>query len=88
MKDLKKDTCKYLPKDFHGGGTTRLLVCYNEKIVVPTKKLQKHVIDWYRLTLCHSGINRTESNTQHLFWPKMQDQGHEAKQMGWNGHFG
>ena len=23
MKELRKDTCKYLLKDFHGGGTTR-----------------------------------------------------------------
>jgi len=74
MKELRKDTCKYLLKDFHGGGTTRSLVCYNDKIVVP-KKLHQHVIDWYHVTLCHPGINRTEESIgQHLFWPKMRDQ--------------
>ena len=60
-KELKKDNCKYQIKDFHGGGVTRNLVCYNEKIVVPTE-LQPHVIDWYHTTLCHPGINRTEES--------------------------
>jgi hypothetical protein len=46
---------------------------YNDNIEVP-KQLQKHVIDWYHITLCHPGINRTEANiTQYLFWPKMRD---------------
>lgn len=74
MKYLQKDTCKYQLKEFHGGGKARSLVCYNDKIVVP-KQLQKHIIDWYHLTLCHPGINRTEESiSQHLFWPKMRDQ--------------
>jgi Integrase zinc binding domain len=70
---LHKD-CKYQLKDFHGGGTSRSLMFYNNKIVVP-KHLQKHVIDWYHITLCQSGINRTEATiTQHLFWNKMRYQ--------------
>ena len=70
-KELKKDNSKYHIRDFHGGGKTRSLVCYKTKIVVP-KKLHKHVIDWYHVTLCHPGINRTEESiAQHLFWPKM-----------------
>jgi transposase InsO family protein/exonuclease VII small subunit len=73
-KELQKDTCKYHLTDFHGGGTTRSLVCYKNKIVVP-KQLQKHTIDWYHTTLCHPGINRTEETIgQHLWWPKMRDQ--------------
>ena len=43
-KILKQPISNYYIKDFHGGGKTRSLVCYNEKIVVPTQ-LQKHVID-------------------------------------------
>jgi hypothetical protein len=39
-KELQKDNCKYHIKDFHGGGITRSLVCYKDKIVVPTQ-LQK-----------------------------------------------
>ena len=73
-KELKKDTCKYHIKDFHGGGKIRSLVCYKDKIVVP-KPMQRHVIDWYHTTLCHPGINRTEETiAQHLFWPKMRSQ--------------
>ena len=50
------------------------LACCNDKIVVP-KKLQDHVIDWYHITLCHPGINRTEETiAHHLFWPKMRSQ--------------
>ena len=57
-----------------GGGTTKQLACYKDKIVIP-KMLQKHVIDWYHTVLCHPGINRTEETiSQHLWWPKMRDQ--------------
>ena len=74
-KILKQPISNYYIKDFHGGGKTRSLVCYTEKIVVPTH-FQKHVIDWYDHTvLCHPGINRTEETiSQHLYWPKMRDQ--------------
>ena len=57
-----------------GGGTTKQLACYKDKIVIP-KMLQKHVIDWYHTVLFHPGINRTEETiSQHLWWPKMRDQ--------------
>ena len=36
-KILKNASSSYYIKDFHGGGKTRSLVCYNDKIVVPTK---------------------------------------------------
>ena len=73
-KELLNNTSKYKLKDFHGGGKIRSLICYNNKIVVP-KHLHQHVIDWYHITLCHPGINRTEETiSQHLFWPKMRDQ--------------
>ena len=73
-KELQKDNTCYQIKDFHGGGKTRSLVCYKDKIVVP-KKLQKHVIDWYHTVLCHPGINRTEESiAQHLFWQQSREQ--------------
>ena len=73
-KILRKNNSKYSIKNFHGGGKTCSLVCYNDKIVVP-KKLHRHVIDWYHTVLCHPGINRTEESiSQHLFWPKMREQ--------------
>jgi hypothetical protein len=72
-KELWNKACKYKLKDFHGGGICWSLICYNDKIVVP-KHSQQHVIDWYHITLCHPGINRTEATiTQHLFWPNMRD---------------
>jgi RNase H-like domain found in reverse transcriptase/Integrase zinc binding domain len=72
-KELLNNTNKYKLKDFHGGRKIRSLMCYSDKILVP-KHLQQHVIDWYHITLCHPGINRTEETiSQHLFWPKMRD---------------
>jgi Integrase zinc binding domain len=33
------------------------------------------MFDWYHITLCDPGINRTEETiAQHLFWPKRRDQ--------------
>ena len=34
-KELLNNISKYKFKDFHGGGTIRSLICYNNKIVVP-----------------------------------------------------
>ena len=73
MKTLAKPDTKYELQEFHGGGKTRTLVCYNGKIVVPSL-LQHHVVTWYHTTLCHPGINRTEETIgQHLWWPKMRE---------------
>jgi hypothetical protein len=49
------ENTKYDLKDFHGGGKTTALICYTNKIVVPSH-LQKAVINWYHTTLCHPGI--------------------------------
>ncbi len=74
MKILHLENSLYHLKDFHGGGKTQSLVCFKDKIVVPTK-LQKHIIHWYHTVLCHPGINRTEETIgQHLWWPKMRQQ--------------
>ena len=62
----------YHAKDFRGGGTTRMLVCYNDKIVIP-KILQRYVLHWYHTYLLHPGMIRTEETIrQHLYWPDMQ----------------
>src|SRR5210317_758151 len=50
MKILKMDKTMYYLKNFHGGGKTRSLVCFKDKIVVP-KQLQRHVTAWYHNTL-------------------------------------
>jgi len=39
-KELLNKSCRYKLKDFHGGGKSRSLICYNNKIVVP-KQLQQ-----------------------------------------------
>ncbi len=74
LKALQKETTSYHLKSFHGGGKHRDLICYKDKIVVPTS-LQKRMIEWYHTFLCHPGINRTEETIgQHFWWPKMRDQ--------------
>jgi hypothetical protein len=72
MKALKLDKSLYHLHSFHGEGKTKDLTSYKEKIVVP-KKLQRHIVDWYRTVLCHPVINMSEETTgQHLWWPKMR----------------
>jgi hypothetical protein len=65
QKILKMPKTLYLLKDFHGGGTTNSLVCFKEKIVI-SGQCQKHAINWYHTTLCHSGINQTEETIGQL----------------------
>jgi hypothetical protein len=43
-KELLQKNSKHQLKDFHGGGTSKSLICYNNKKVLP-KHLQKHVTD-------------------------------------------
>ena len=63
----------YHIKTFRGGEKERPLICYGDKIVVPTD-LQQNVIEWYHTTLCHPGIHRTEETIrQHLWWSTMRN---------------
>ena len=74
LKELAKTKSRYSFTPFTGGGKTRELICYNGKIVVPTR-LPPRVIQWYHDYLGHPGINRTEETIgQHLWWPKMRNQ--------------
>ena len=62
----------YHTKDFRGGGTTRMLICHDDKIVVP-KILQKYVVRWYHNHLLHPGAVRTELTIRpHLYWPNLR----------------
>jgi hypothetical protein len=54
-------------KSFCGGGKKRILICRNEKIVIP-KTLQRRVVIWYHNMLCHSGETRTEQTIRQQFW--------------------
>ena len=70
---MKKSNSPYLIKPFTGGGKTRDLICFKDKIVVP-KSLQSRIVQWYHEYLGHPGINRTEETiAQHLYWPKMRN---------------
>jgi hypothetical protein len=64
-----------LLKMFHGGQHTIVcLLCFKDKIVVPTS-LMKWIVQWYHYLLCHPGINRTEETiSQHFYRPKMREQ--------------
>ena len=63
----------YRVKTFRGGGKTRTLICYSEKIAVP-RTLQRKVIEWYHDNLCHPGHTRTEATIrQHFHWPTLRE---------------
>ncbi len=51
LKALKRNSPGYHTKAFHGGGTTRLLICYQDKIVFP-KQLRQRILNWYHAMLC------------------------------------
>jgi len=73
LKLFKHNSPGYHVKAFRGGGTTRMLICYNDKIVVPMQ-LRQRVLNWYHMMLCHPGMNRTEESIrQHLWWPNIRD---------------
>ena len=70
LENLKRGV--YTAKTFRGGGKEFLLICKNEKIVVPTV-LRKYVLNWYHTYLLHPGQDRTEAAIkQHLYWPGLQ----------------
>jgi hypothetical protein len=74
FKQAQITTCAYSLKKFHGGGTTVCLLCFKDKIVMPTSQI-KHIVQWYHYLLCHPSINRTEETIgQHFYWLKMREQ--------------
>ena len=66
---LVKTSDNFKFKVFRGGETERTLICYKDKIVVPTS-LQKRMVEWYHDTLCHPGMTRTEQTLRQHFWWK------------------
>ena len=50
-------------KSFYGAGKVYKLICKDDKIVAPTI-LQKPIIQWYHIQLCHSGTTCTEEITR------------------------
>ena len=78
VSKLHKDHKGFQIKSFCGGGKKRDLICYNDKIVIPTT-LQKRVVEWYHETLCHPGETRTEQTLrQHQWWPNLRNNVHDT----------
>ena len=51
-----------------GVETIRRLICYKNKIVIPTT-LQRSIVKWYYNHLCHPSIVRTEATIRkHFYW--------------------
>jgi hypothetical protein len=46
---------------FHGEEKQWQLIISQKKIIIP-QSLQKRVVDWYHLHLCHPGATCTEAN--------------------------
>ena len=64
---------KYSTKIYRGGGKSRTLIVYNDKIVIP-KTYSQRIIDWYHVQLCHLGENRTEQTIrQHFTWQGLRN---------------
>ena len=66
----------YYTKYFCGGGNIFMLICKNDKIVVPTI-LQKYVVNWYHTYLLHPVTERTEATiSQKYYWPHLREDIH------------
>jgi hypothetical protein len=75
---FKQKSPNYHLKSFRGGGKTKNLICYKEKIVIPTT-LQKRVVSWYHTMLCHAGETRTEQTIrQQFWWPDLRANVHDC----------
>ena len=62
---------------FRGGGKNQTLITYNGKIVIP-KSMQRRLVEWYHLQLCHPGETRTEQSIrQHFWWKGLQNDVHQ-----------
>ena len=61
----------YVVKDFTAAGRVCKLIYLKDKIGVP-KTLQKHVVQWYHVQLCHPGETHTgQTIRQHFTWGKL-----------------
>ena len=73
LRQYTDKKCEYTINSFYGAGTTRKLICYKNKIVVP-KSLQVPLVKWYHTNLCHPGQTRTEETIkQHFYWLNLRE---------------
>jgi len=78
LNKVKADRSKrYSITAFRGGGRKRLLITLHKKIVVP-KVLQRSIVQWYHINLCHPGETRTEQTIrQHFTWTNLRATVHD-----------
>ena len=69
LRSVASNNDVYHLKSFRGGGKDIMLICYKNKIVIP-ESLQKAIVTWYHLQLCHPGETRTEQTIRQHFWFK------------------
>ena len=63
----------YHTEYFCGDRNKFMLICKNDKIVVP-KILQKYVVSWYHTYLLHPGTEIIEATiSQYYYWPNLRD---------------
>ena len=73
LADAKKNSDKYVPKVFRGGGKEWPLLTVKDKIYVPPA-LRTRVVEWYHSMLCHPGETRIEATIrQHFYWPNLRE---------------
>ena len=61
----------YIIQDFTAAGQVHQLICLNRKMLVP-KTLQKIIVQWYHVQLCHPSETLTEQTIhQHFTWGKL-----------------
>ena len=67
QKKVLQPYSKYKLRSFHGAeGKNFQLICYNDKIYVPTT-MQQRLVEWYHLMLCHPGEDRMEATIAQHF---------------------
>ena len=67
---LKQDVLKkkgFSERLFHGGGKSYSLICYKDKICVPST-LQKCTVPWYHTYLCHPGKAPIKETIRQHLW--------------------
>ena len=76
-KKLGNKVTGYSVNTFRGGDKSRKLIMYKNKIVVPAS-MQKRMVEWYHLQLCHPGETRTEASIrQHFWWKNLRQEVHK-----------
>ena len=75
---LLKTNSNYHLKTFKYSSKDHILICCNNKIVLPPS-LQMRAVQWYHTQLCHPGETHTEQTIrQHYHWPNLRKDVHKV----------